>query len=90
MEIGVSSRHGDNAIDQGKDKKTSGMACIHGHIKSPEFRVFFYNRVRNQVRKTTRTLKRQYELNIANDGKSILGILSSASENKIRDGTTPW
>ena len=43
--------------------------------RGPEFRVL-YNRARNQVRKTTCILKRQHELNIANDAKSILGILS--------------
>ena len=54
-----------------------------------ELRVL-HNRVRNQVRKTTRTLKGQHELNIANDAKHILGILLSASENQIRGGTTLW
>ena len=37
--------------------------------RGPELRVL-YNRVRNKVRKTTRILKRQHELKIANDTKS--------------------
>ena len=37
--------------------------------RGPELRIL-YNRVRNQVRKTTRTLKRQHELKIASDAKS--------------------
>ena len=37
--------------------------------RGPELRVL-YNRARNQVSKTTRILKRQHELKIANDAKS--------------------
>ena len=50
-----------------------------------------YNQARNQVRKRTRQLRKQYELNIANQSMSnpsFLEVCKGSSEDKNRSGST--
>ena len=100
MRIGARTWKSEYPADMGimqmikeKTKRHREWLAYQFTSRGPELRVV-YNRARNQVRKTTRTLKRQHELKIANDAKSnpkaFWEYSSSASENQIRGGTTLW
>ena len=50
-----------------------------------------YNQIRNQVRKRTHQLRKQYEFNIANQSMSnpsFLEVCKGVSEDKYRSGST--